>query len=77
MNITEQTIITFDLTVEEEKALLITYDILLEISHEYNKYKTLSNFNTGEIIEIDELQRIKGIINAILEEGGAWELKRG
>lgn len=74
MNITEQTIMEFDLTPEEEKALLTTYKILLEIGSRCNKYRALSNFATGEIIEIDELPRVKGIISAILE-GDAWELK--
>lgn len=74
MNITEQTIIAFDLTPEEEKALLTTYEILLEIGHKYNKYRAISNFNTGEIVEIDELPRVRGIISAILE-GDVWETK--
>lgn len=74
MNITEQIIIAFDLTPEEEKALLTTYEILLEIGHKYDKYRAISNFNTGEIVEIDELSRVMGIISAILE-GDVWETK--
>ena len=74
MNITKQTVIAFDLTPEEEKALLTTYEILSEISHKYDKYIAISNFNTGEIVEIDELPRVRGIISAILE-GDVWETK--
>ena len=74
MNITEQTITLFELSPEEEKALFTTYEILLEIGHRYNKYRAISNFNTGEIIEIDELPRVRGIVSAILEED-IWEVK--
>lgn len=74
MNITEQTITSFKLSPEEKKALLTTYEILSEIGHKYNKYIAISNFNTGEIIEIDELPRVRGIVSAILE-GDIWEAK--
>jgi hypothetical protein len=52
-------------TVEEVQAIDKTLQILTDIQNTYNENDVLSNVNDGEIIAVEELARVKGILSFI------------
>lgn len=52
-------------TVEEVQAIDKTLQILTDIQNAYDEKDVLSNVNDGEIIAIEELARVKGILSFI------------
>lgn len=52
-------------TVEEVQAIDKTLQILTDIQNTYDEKDVLSNVNDGEIIAIEELARVKGILSFI------------
>ena len=52
-------------TVEEVQAIDKTLQILTDIQNTYDENDVLSNVNDGEIIAIEELARVKGILSFI------------
>ena len=52
-------------TVEEVQAIDKTLQILTDIQNTYDENDVLSNANDGEIIAVEELARVKGILSFI------------
>lgn len=52
-------------TVEEVQAIDKTLQILTDFQNTYDEKDVLSNVNDGEIIAIEELARVKGILSFI------------
>ena len=52
-------------TVEEVQAIDKTLQILTDIQNAYDENDVLSNVNDGEIIAVEELARVKGILSFI------------
>jgi hypothetical protein len=66
MKLNPTTFISLELTEEEKKALILTHDV---IAHFNNKVREMSDKEVfqspflGDVIELDELPRMVGVIN--------------
>ena len=68
MNIAMERLATINLTDEELDALEIVYDLCLEITRVFPKDREIQSISTGEVIMIDELPRVRGILCALINE---------
>ena len=68
MNIKLERLATINLTDEELDALNIVYDLCLEVTRTFPKDRDIQAVSTGEIILLDELPRVRGILSALMSE---------
>lgn len=60
----------------EKRKIEEVNEILHKIQHEFGDHLTLQNPETGELIDTDELARVRGILSFLTEtEGFVAELK--
>ncbi len=74
MKLKRERIKTINLTLDEQKAIEIVYDLLNEIEKGYGTQNDLISINTGEVIHIGELPRIRGVLNGLLTNI-AWTIQ--
>ena len=74
MNIELKRLATINLTDEELDALEIVYDLCLEITRVFPKDREIQAIGTGEVIILDELPRVRGILCALINES-EWRPK--
>ena len=68
MNIKMERLATIDLTDKELDALNIVYDLCLEITRTFPKDRDIQAVGSGEVIILDELPRVRGILCALIGE---------
>lgn len=75
MKISERTIITLDLTVEEQTALTMTRHLLDEFEAKLFKRNGVENANTGEVIDYDDLDIARNLLDVLLNNNypTCWE----
>lgn len=75
MKISERTIITLDLTVEEQTALTMTRHLLDEFEAKLIKRNGIENADTGEAIDYDDLDIARNLLDVLLNNGHPthWE----
>lgn len=57
---------TIDLTIKEREALEIVYDLTCKLNESYGKDTDLISPNTGECISMNELLRVRGILDGLM-----------
>ena len=65
MTTTIQRFNVHNFTIEEVQAIDKTMEILTDIQSFYDDNDILANVNDGEVIAIEELKRVKGILSFI------------
>jgi hypothetical protein len=65
MTTTIQKFNVHNFTIEEVQAIDKTMEILTDIQNIYSDNDILANVNDGEVIAIEELKRVKGILSFI------------
>lgn len=75
MKISERTVITLDLTAEEQTALTMTRHLLDEFEAKLIKRNGIENADTGEAIDYDDLDIARNLLNVLLNNGHPthWE----
>lgn len=75
MKISERTIITLDLTAEEQTALTMTRHLLDEFEAKLIKRNGIENADTGEAIDYDDLDIARNLLDVLLNNGHPthWE----
>ena len=75
MKISERTITTLDLTAEEQTALTMTRHLLDEFEAKLLKRNGIENANTGEVIDYDDLDIARNLLDALLNNNHptCWE----
>ena len=62
-----ENVVTLDLTIEERDILAMASDILAKVQTDLASCIKLQAVETGEIIEADELRRVRGILDGLAE----------
>lgn len=62
-----ENVVTLDLTIEEREALAVASDILAKVQVDLANCIKLRAVETGEIIESNELGRVRGILDGLAE----------
>ena len=65
MKIYKQTISIHQFTAEDYEALVKADEILGQLYDLYNKDDVLASPNTGEVVQVNELPRVRGILDFI------------
>lgn len=63
----ENTLATIYLTEEEYDAIETVYGICLKLTRAFPTARDIQSISTGEIIILEELPRVRGILNALME----------
>ena len=71
-----QTTIQITPSVADTSAILRTNQMLTALIAYFGEDTTLINSETGEIIEMNELPRILGVLSAFTEPNN-WEIRKG
>ena len=71
-----QTTIQITPSVADASAILRTSQMLTSLIAYFGEDTTLINSETGEIIEMNELPRILGVLSAFTEPNN-WEIRKG
>ena len=67
MTITTQRLNIHQFTKEEYDALMGASNLCLDLLNTYNENDVLMSPNTGEVIEISELLRVRGVLDFLIE----------
>ena len=65
---------TIDLTIKEREALEIVYDLMCKLNENYGKQTDLISPNTGECISMNELPRVRGILDSLITNR-VWKIE--
>ena len=76
MKIATKQINSIRFTPEEKNALITVYNLLFELSRIYPPETLIASVNTGELIDGEELLRVRGIIGG-LSDNTDWEIRVG
>ena len=74
MEIKKENIIKVALTLDEREEFESVYDALVDIMHSCGKKNKLVSVETGEVIGMEEIPRVLGIISGFMEHM-AWTLQ--
>lgn len=74
MEIKKEKIIRIALTLDEREDFESVYDALVDIMHSCGKRNKLISVETGEVIGMDEIPRVLGIISGFMDHS-AWTLE--
>lgn len=75
MKISERTVVTLDLTAEEQTALTMTRHLLDEFEAKLLKRNGVENANTGEVIDYNDLDIARNLLDVLLNNNHptCWE----
>lgn len=62
-----ENVVTLDLTIEERESLAVASDILAKVQVDLANCIELRAVETGEVIESNELGRVRGILDGLAE----------
>ena len=74
MEIKKEKIIRVALTLDEREDFESVYEALVDIMHTCGKKNKLVSVETGEVIDMEEIPRVLGIISGFMEHM-AWTLQ--
>ncbi len=74
MEIKKEKIIKVALTLDEREEFESVYEALVDIMHTCGKKNKLVSVETGEVIGMEEIPRVLGIISGFMEHM-AWTLQ--
>ena len=74
MKIKKEKIIKVALTLDEKEKFESVYEALINIMHTCGKQNKLISVETGEVIGMEEIPRVLGILSGFLESS-AWTLQ--
>lgn len=74
MKVTKESAITIGLTLKEKEEIQSVYDILKNIMIDCGKLHKLISMQSGEVIGMDEIPRVLGILSGFIESN-AWTLR--
>lgn len=74
MEIKKEKIIRIALTLDERKEFESVYDTLADIMLSCGKRNKLISVETGEVISMDEIPRVLGILSGFMDHS-AWTLE--
>lgn len=65
---------TINLTAKEREALETVYDLTCKLNESYGKDTDLISPNTGECISMNELPRVRGILDSLMTNR-VWQIE--
>lgn len=65
---------TINLTTKEREALETVYDLTCKLNESYGKDTDLISPNTGECISMNELPRVRGILDSLMTNR-VWQIE--
>lgn len=74
MKVTKESAITIGLTLKEKEEMQSVYDTLKNIMIDCGKLHKLISMQSGEVIGMDEIPRVLGILSGFIESN-AWTLR--
>ena len=74
MEIKKEKIIRVALTLDEREEFQSVYDVLADIMLSCGKRNKLISVETGEVIDMDEIPRVLGILSGFIDHS-AWTLE--
>lgn len=74
MKVTKESAITIGLTLKEKEEMQSVYDTLKDIMIDCGKLHKLISMQSGEVIGMDEIPRVLGILSGFIESN-AWTLR--
>ena len=74
MKCSEKSVILTSLSIQEKENMKNTYETLKEIMVSCGKLNKLVSVSTGEVIEMEEIPRVLGILSGLLDSN-AWTLQ--
>lgn len=74
MKCSEKSVILTSLSIQEKENMESTYETLKEIMVSCGKLNKLVSVSTGEVIEMEEIPRVLGILSGFLSNN-AWTLQ--
>ena len=73
MKAKKEKVITINLTLKEKEEMQSVYDTLKDIMIDCGKLHKLVSTQSGEVIGMDEIPRVLGILSGFIE-GNTWTL---
>lgn len=65
---------TIDLTIQEREALETVFNLMCKLNESYGKDTDLISPNTGECISMNELPRVRGILDSLMTNR-VWKIE--
>ena len=75
MRIEKETIVAIRVNQEERMAISVVDVILRNIQDTFNSNCSFENMDTGEIFDVQELARVRGILGTIIDTGGDFRIR--
>lgn len=75
MNIAKHVTLTFEPDCCEAEAVHIVDSFLNQMQDKLKDNKRIISLDTGECIDVSELYRVRGILNAFVEQYHHWEVE--
>lgn len=75
MTIEKHTVITIEPDQHEAESLETVDNFFRELQERFKDEKMLISLDTGEVIEINELARVRGIVAALYEQHHHWQVE--
>ena len=73
MTITAKKVIKTELNQQDKTAIIRTIAMLNTLANNAERYETLMSVDTGEIIEMEEVLRVRAILDGLLTQD-LWEV---
>ena len=73
MTITAKKVIKTELNQQDKTAIIRTLAMLNILANNAERYETLMSVDTGEVIEMEEVLRIRAILDGLLTQD-LWEV---
>lgn len=75
MTIEKHTVLTFTPDCCEAEAIQMVDSFLKQMQDELKDNKRIISLDTGECIDVNELYRVRGILDAFVENFHHWEVE--
>lgn len=75
MKMTRETVVTMEVNKEERFAISMVDVILRNIQDAFPQDCGFESMETGEIFDIAELSRVRGILGALIDTDGVFRLR--
>lgn len=76
MKMTRETVVTIKVNVEEKFAIDVVDVILRNIQDAFHPGCSFENMETGEIFDVEELARVRGILGALVDTNGNFRMRQ-
>lgn len=75
MKMTRETVVTMKVNKEERFAISMVDVILRNIQDAFNENCSFESMDTGEIFDVRELSRVRGILGALIDTNGDFRIR--